>query len=143
MKKYSTYLKIIIIPQRQVTLPKYPLEANKKNCSITTKRHMTLLSVSLPPFSELYKLRGHTLFFSTKLWLVGSSFYLLQKQMGLNSKRVEDLTCHETILRIPTEAIMQTIQIHNVCLPPKQTTLQKLKTQAVWNIFPRWSTSQI
>lgn len=59
--------------------------------------------------------------------------------MGLNSNRVEDLCSHETAVRIPDlEAAMEqpAPQIHKVCLPPKQTTLQKLKHRLSEVFFP-------
>ncbi|CAB4272657.1 unnamed protein product [Prunus armeniaca] len=55
--------------------------------------------------------------------------------MGVNSNRVEDLPYHETTIRIPTEA-MPPLEIHSVCLPPKQTTLQKLKHRLGEIFFP-------
>lgn len=55
--------------------------------------------------------------------------------MGLNSNRVEDFACHETTIRMPTEA-MQPVEIHKVCLPPKQTTFQKLKHRLSEIFFP-------
>ncbi|PON36018.1 Sulfate transporter [Parasponia andersonii] len=59
--------------------------------------------------------------------------------MGLNSNRVEDLSCHEnTVVRIPIppEALMPSVEIHKVCLPPKQTTLQKFKQRLSEIFFP-------
>ncbi|GMN37260.1 hypothetical protein TIFTF001_006681 [Ficus carica] len=59
--------------------------------------------------------------------------------MGLNSNRVEDLSSHETAVRIPDleAAMAQPAQeIHKVCLPPKQTTLQKLKHRLSEVFFP-------
>lgn len=59
--------------------------------------------------------------------------------MGLNSNRVEDLSSHETAVRIPDlEAAMAqpAPEIHKVCLPPKQTTLQKLKHRLSEVFFP-------
>ncbi|KAH7547310.1 probable sulfate transporter 3.4 [Ziziphus jujuba] len=55
--------------------------------------------------------------------------------MGLNSNRVDNLACHETTIRIPTEA-MPPVEIHKVCLPPKQTTFQKLKHRLSEIFFP-------
>lgn len=57
--------------------------------------------------------------------------------MGLNSNRVEDLSCHEnTVVRIPPEALMPSVEIHKVCLPPKQTTFQKFKQRLSEIFFP-------
>ncbi|KAL5574673.1 hypothetical protein UlMin_018098 [Ulmus minor] len=57
--------------------------------------------------------------------------------MGLNSNRVEDLSCHETALRIPPELTMAPpVEIHKVCLPQKQTTLQKFKRRVSEIFFP-------
>ncbi|KAG8656328.1 probable sulfate transporter 3.4 [Manihot esculenta] len=56
--------------------------------------------------------------------------------MGVNSHRVEDFSCHETSLRITTEAVMPPMEIHSVCLPPQQTTLQKLKLRLGEIFFP-------
>ncbi|XP_024022463.1 probable sulfate transporter 3.4 [Morus notabilis] len=53
--------------------------------------------------------------------------------MGLNSNRVEDLSCHETAIRIPAAA---TMEIHKVCLPPKQTTFEKFKNRVSEIFFP-------
>lgn len=60
--------------------------------------------------------------------------------MRANSNRVESLECHETVLTIPPEAMpappQETEEIHKVCLPPKQTTLQKLKHKLSEVFFP-------
>ncbi|XP_023000335.1 probable sulfate transporter 3.4 [Cucurbita maxima] len=60
--------------------------------------------------------------------------------MGMNSNRVESLECRETVLRIPPEEMsappQHTEEIHKVCLPPTQTTLQKLKHKLSEVFFP-------
>ena len=57
--------------------------------------------------------------------------------MGVNSNRVEHVACQETSLAISAEvAVMPPMQIHKVCLPPKQTTLQKLKHRLTEIFFP-------
>lgn len=57
--------------------------------------------------------------------------------MGLNSNRVENFACHETTIRIPTPPeTMPPVEIHKVCLPPKQTTLHKLKHRLSEIFFP-------
>ncbi|KAF8393331.1 hypothetical protein HHK36_021572 [Tetracentron sinense] len=59
-------------------------------------------------------------------------------EMGISSNRVEDfldIACHETNLKISTEAIPP-LEIHRVCLPPKQTTIQKLKQRLSEIFFP-------
>ncbi|KAJ7003139.1 hypothetical protein D5086_006365 [Populus alba] len=56
--------------------------------------------------------------------------------MGVNSNRVEDFSSQETTLRITTESIVPGMEIHNVCLPPKKTTLQKLKQRLGEIFFP-------
>lgn len=59
------------------------------------------------------------------------------KEMGVNSNRVEHVACQETSLAISAEvAVMPPMQIHKVCLPPKQTTLQKLKHRLTEIFFP-------
>ncbi|KAH9714529.1 putative sulfate transporter 3.4 [Citrus sinensis] len=57
--------------------------------------------------------------------------------MGVNSNRVEDFSSHETSIRIPsTNTISPPMEIHSVCLPPKKTTLQKLKHRLSEIFFP-------
>jgi len=56
--------------------------------------------------------------------------------MGVNSNRVEDFSSQETTLRITTESIVPGMEIHSVCLPPKKTTLQKLKQRLGEIFFP-------
>ncbi|KAL6137661.1 hypothetical protein ACLB2K_062950 [Fragaria x ananassa] len=64
--------------------------------------------------------------------------------MGVNSNRVEDLPCHHdhhqtTTVRIPSDIdleAMPPLEIHRVCLPPKQSTLQKLKHRLGEIFFP-------
>ncbi|KAL2932474.1 putative sulfate transporter 3.4 [Bienertia sinuspersici] len=72
--------------------------------------------------------------------------------MGVNSNRVEDLSshhhaCFETTMNIPnTTQLHQTMiqlpnsntstEIHHVCLPPKRSTLQKLKHRVSEIFFP-------
>ncbi|KAL5823015.1 hypothetical protein ACOSQ4_020915 [Xanthoceras sorbifolium] len=59
--------------------------------------------------------------------------------MGVNSNRVEDYSSHEsTMIRISTElaASQPPFEIHSVCLPPKKTTLQKLKHRLSEIFFP-------
>ncbi|XP_068302833.1 probable sulfate transporter 3.4 [Pyrus communis] len=56
--------------------------------------------------------------------------------MGVNSNRVEDHPYHETTIRIPTDSAMPPLEIHRVCLPPKQTTLQKLRRRLADIFFP-------
>ncbi|KAF5466641.1 hypothetical protein F2P56_016547 [Juglans regia] len=57
--------------------------------------------------------------------------------MGVNSNRVEHLACPETTLRMHAElVVMPPLQIHNVCLPPEQTTFRKLKHSLAEIFFP-------
>lgn len=63
--------------------------------------------------------------------------------MGVNSNRVEDFSSHETSIRISSNDLMLTaanntppMEIHSVCLPPKKTTLQKLKHRLSEIFFP-------
>ncbi|KAJ4718165.1 sulfate transporter 3 1 [Melia azedarach] len=63
--------------------------------------------------------------------------------MGVNSNRVEDFSSHETSIRISSNDLMITaasntppMEIHSVCLPPKKTTLQKLKHRLSEIFFP-------
>ncbi|XP_062089523.1 probable sulfate transporter 3.4 [Humulus lupulus] len=58
--------------------------------------------------------------------------------MGLNSNRVEDFSSHEnTVVRIQVpEALNPSMEIHKVCLPPKQTTFQKFKRRVSEIFFP-------
>ncbi|XP_022992190.1 probable sulfate transporter 3.4 [Cucurbita maxima] len=61
--------------------------------------------------------------------------------MGISSNRVENFECRETVLTIPAEAMLppppqQEEEIHKVCLPPKQTTFQKLKHKLSEVFFP-------
>ncbi|XP_062008306.1 probable sulfate transporter 3.4 [Rosa rugosa] len=64
--------------------------------------------------------------------------------MGVNSNRVEDLPCHHdhhqtTTVRIPSDIDLEAMpppEIHRVCLPPKQSTLQKLKHRLGEIFFP-------
>ncbi|XVF86585.1 hypothetical protein PTKIN_Ptkin18bG0053800 [Pterospermum kingtungense] len=65
--------------------------------------------------------------------------------MGLNSNRVEDFSTHRsgsttaTTLKVSTEipmAAAEPMEIHNVCLPPKKTTFQKLKQRLSEIFFP-------
>ncbi|KAB1218591.1 putative sulfate transporter 3.4 [Morella rubra] len=57
--------------------------------------------------------------------------------MGVNSNRVEHFACPETTLRIPEELVaMPPFPIHKVCLPPVQTTFQKLKHRLSEIFFP-------
>ncbi|XP_022143674.1 probable sulfate transporter 3.4 [Momordica charantia] len=60
--------------------------------------------------------------------------------MGINSNRVENLESHETVVRIPPEVMPASPQaadeIHKVCMPPKRTTLQKLKHKLSEVFFP-------
>ncbi|XVF25017.1 hypothetical protein REPUB_Repub13aG0178000 [Reevesia pubescens] len=63
--------------------------------------------------------------------------------MGVNSNRVEDFSSHSngntTTLKISTEIPMAAagpMEIHNVCLPPKQSTFQKLKHRLSEIFFP-------
>ncbi|XP_058004878.1 probable sulfate transporter 3.4 [Hevea brasiliensis] len=55
--------------------------------------------------------------------------------MVINSNRVEDFSSHETALRITTEAMPPT-EIHSVCPPNQQTTLQKLRQRLGEIFFP-------
>ncbi|KAA8541827.1 hypothetical protein F0562_022979 [Nyssa sinensis] len=58
--------------------------------------------------------------------------------MGINSNRVEHFsghTCPENIVTVSTEA-MSPLELHRVCLPPPQTTLQKLKHRLSEIFFP-------
>ncbi|XP_050383783.1 probable sulfate transporter 3.4 [Argentina anserina] len=67
--------------------------------------------------------------------------------MGVNSNRVEDLPCHHdhhyqtTTVRNSSDIIdleaMPPLEIHRVCLPPKQSTLQKLKHRLGEIFFPK------
>ncbi|XWS16375.1 hypothetical protein CRYUN_Cryun34aG0081800 [Craigia yunnanensis] len=65
--------------------------------------------------------------------------------MGVNSNRVEDFSSHSsgstttTTLKVSTEIPMpaaQSMEIHNICLPPKKTTFQKLKHRLSEIFFP-------
>uniref|UniRef100_A0A9I9DVH4 STAS domain-containing protein n=1 Tax=Cucumis melo TaxID=3656 RepID=A0A9I9DVH4_CUCME len=60
--------------------------------------------------------------------------------MGINSNRVENLECRETVLTMPAETMpapsRPEVEIHKVCLPPKQTTFQKLKHKLSEVFFP-------
>lgn len=60
--------------------------------------------------------------------------------MGINSNRVENLECRETVLTIPAEAMpappQPEVEIHKVCLPPNKTTFQKLKHKLSEVFFP-------
>ncbi|XP_041002139.1 probable sulfate transporter 3.4 isoform X2 [Juglans microcarpa x Juglans regia] len=57
--------------------------------------------------------------------------------MGVNSNRVEHFACPETNLIIPAELVaMPPLQIHKVCLPPEQSTFQKLKHRVSEIFFP-------
>ncbi|XWS11894.1 hypothetical protein CRYUN_Cryun37aG0044000 [Craigia yunnanensis] len=62
--------------------------------------------------------------------------------MGVNSNRVEDFSSHTgstTTLNVSTEIPMpppEPMEIHNVCLPPKKTTFQKLKHRLSEIFFP-------
>ncbi|KAB5563936.1 hypothetical protein DKX38_003990 [Salix brachista] len=56
--------------------------------------------------------------------------------MGVNSNRAEDFSSQDTTLRITTESVMPSMEIHKVCLPPKKTTLQKLKQRLGEIFFP-------
>lgn len=65
--------------------------------------------------------------------------------MGLNSNRVEDFFTHSanttvTSLKVSTEIPMpppeEAVEVHNVCLPPKKTTFQKLKHRLSDIFFP-------
>ncbi|KAM6585834.1 hypothetical protein CsatB_012836 [Cannabis sativa] len=62
--------------------------------------------------------------------------------MGLNSNRVEDFSSHEenTVVRIQIpESVLNNnpnMEIHKVCLPPKQTTFQKFKRRVTDIFFP-------
>lgn len=63
--------------------------------------------------------------------------------MGVNSNRVEDLPYHNdhqtTTVRVPSDLdleAMPPLEIHRVCLPPKQSTLQKLKHRLGEIFFP-------
>ncbi|XP_022714932.1 probable sulfate transporter 3.4 [Durio zibethinus] len=66
--------------------------------------------------------------------------------MGVNSNRVEDFNSHggsttttTTTLKISTEIPMpktEAMEIHNVCLPSKKTTFQKLKHRLSEIFFP-------
>ncbi|KAJ6706340.1 SULFATE TRANSPORTER [Salix purpurea] len=56
--------------------------------------------------------------------------------MGVNSNRAEDFSSQDTTLRITTESVMPGMEIHKVCLPPKKTTLQKLKQRLGEIFFP-------
>ncbi|XVE52113.1 hypothetical protein DITRI_Ditri02bG0096200 [Diplodiscus trichospermus] len=60
--------------------------------------------------------------------------------MGVNSNRVEDFSSHGSgTLKVSTEIPMpaaEPMEIHNVCLPPKKTTFQKLKHRLSEIFFP-------
>ncbi|KAL4282042.1 hypothetical protein GQ457_03G041780 [Hibiscus cannabinus] len=63
--------------------------------------------------------------------------------MGLNSNRVEDFSSHTgnttvTTVKVSTEIPPEaaTMEIHKVCMPPKKTTLQKLKHRVSDIFFP-------
>ena len=61
--------------------------------------------------------------------------------MILNSNGVEDFSNHETTIRIPnTESLatttMPAVEIHSVCLGPKQSTVQKLRHRLSEIFFP-------
>ncbi|XP_038713938.1 probable sulfate transporter 3.4 isoform X1 [Tripterygium wilfordii] len=57
-----------------------------------------------------------------------------------NSNRVEHFSSHETTIRVSNTTTTTTtsmeMEIHSVCLPPKQTTLQKLKHKLTEVFFP-------
>ncbi|CAK9174629.1 unnamed protein product [Ilex paraguariensis] len=58
--------------------------------------------------------------------------------MGINSNRVEHFSgnpCNETTVTISTDA-MPPLEVHTVCLPPHQTTLQKLRQRFSEIFFP-------
>ncbi|KAL4626238.1 hypothetical protein ACB092_05G081600 [Castanea dentata] len=59
--------------------------------------------------------------------------------MGVNSNRVEHVACLETTVTISSAEVgvmPPPMQIHKVCLPPKLTTLQKLKHRLIEIFFP-------
>lgn len=59
--------------------------------------------------------------------------------MGVNSNRVEHVACLETTVTISSAEVgvmPPPMQIHKVCLPPKLTTLQKLKHRLTEIFFP-------
>ena len=59
--------------------------------------------------------------------------------MGVNSNRVEHVACLETTVTISSAeggVMPPPMQIHKVCLPPKLTTLQKLKHRLTEIFFP-------
>ncbi|XP_023900171.1 probable sulfate transporter 3.4 [Quercus suber] len=59
--------------------------------------------------------------------------------MGVNSNRVEHVSCLETTVTISSAEVgvmPPPMQIHKVCLPPKLTTLQKLKHRLTEIFFP-------
>ena len=60
-------------------------------------------------------------------------------EMGVNSNRVEHVACLETTVTISSAeggVMPPPMQIHQVCLPPKLTTLQKLKHRLTEIFFP-------
>ena len=93
-----------------------------------------------PCFFLLYKYESHTAIFLQTFFFGFSGKPNNEKRgkkMGLNSNRVENLACHETTIRIPTPTeTMPPVEIHDVCLPPKQTTLHKLKHRLSEIFFP-------
>lgn len=108
-----------------------PLGANENNCSITAILHprcplFLLCSINTKP---------HYHFSSSSSSFLPKKEKKRRQKMGLNSNRVDNLACHETTIRIPTEA-MPPVEIHKVCLPPKQTTFQKLKHRLSEIFFP-------
>lgn len=66
-------------------------------------------------------------------------FFFFGIEMGVNSNRVEHVSCLETTVTISSAEVgvmPPPMQIHKVCLPPKLTTLQKLKHRLTEIFFP-------
>jgi len=109
-----------------------PLPSSKYQQLLNNSFLLTHAPRSLSLSLSIYKLHAMLMeLFNT----FGSVFWLWQK-MGVNSNRVEDFSSQETTLRITTESIVPGMEIHNVCLPPKKTTLQKLKQRLGEIFFP-------